>query len=156
VLPTDVERELAQLRKENAELRRANAILREASVLFAKDPAPAIVSRVIEKMRPAFGVEPVCRALGVPVSTYYARRNRRPSARELADRELVRHIHAARQRHRAAYGVRKTCARPTGCAFSRAAAHRSAHRPGRRAAPEYAGRPVWPPGSRGRTSSRPV
>ena len=40
LLPSDVERELAQLRKENAELRRANAILREASVLFAKELDP--------------------------------------------------------------------------------------------------------------------
>ncbi|MDX6647089.1 MAG: transposase [Miltoncostaeaceae bacterium] len=40
VLPTDVEQELARLRKENAELRRANAILKEASVLFALELDP--------------------------------------------------------------------------------------------------------------------
>jgi transposase len=40
VLPSDVEQELAELRRENAELRRANAILKEASVLFAKELDP--------------------------------------------------------------------------------------------------------------------
>ena len=40
VLPTDVQEELAALRRENAELRRANAILKEASVLFAQELDP--------------------------------------------------------------------------------------------------------------------
>jgi transposase InsO family protein len=66
------------------------------------------VTRVIEKMRAAFGVEPVCRVLGVPASTYYARRNRAPSVRERRDRELVAEIHAAREGYRRVYGVRKT------------------------------------------------
>jgi putative transposase len=46
--------------------------------------------------------------LGVPVSTFYARRSRRPSRRELEDRELMREIHAAREGYRRVYGVRKT------------------------------------------------
>jgi transposase InsO family protein len=66
------------------------------------------VSRVIEKMRPAFGVEPVCRALGVPVSTHDARRTRMPSERARRDSGLVREIHAARSGYRQVYGVRKT------------------------------------------------
>jgi transposase len=37
VLPTDVERELKELRKRNAELERSNQILREASLLFAAE-----------------------------------------------------------------------------------------------------------------------
>src|SRR5207247_11071093 len=41
------------------------------------------------------GVEPICRAIGVPVSTYYARRSGKPSRRELADRKLVTAIYAA-------------------------------------------------------------
>jgi hypothetical protein len=41
------------------------------------------VTRYVEERRDAFGVEPVCRAIGVPVSTYYARRSRKPSRREL-------------------------------------------------------------------------
>ncbi len=62
----------------------------------------------MEQRREVFGVEPVCRAIGVPVSTYYARRSRKPSARALADRELVAEIHAARAGYRRVYGVRKT------------------------------------------------
>jgi hypothetical protein len=45
------------------------------------------VTRYVEQRRDAFGVEPICKAIGVPVSTHYARRSRKPSARELADRE---------------------------------------------------------------------
>ena len=62
----------------------------------------------VEQRREVFGVEPICRAVGVPVSTYYARRSRKPSARALADRELAAEIHAARAGYRRVYGVRKT------------------------------------------------
>jgi putative transposase len=67
-----------------------------------------MVSRYVQERRRTFGVEPVCRALGVPVSTYYARRSRVPSRRELEDRKLVAEIHAARAGYRRVYGVRKT------------------------------------------------
>jgi transposase InsO family protein len=66
------------------------------------------VTRYVEERRDAFGVEPICRAIGVAVSTYYARRSRKPSRRALADRELVEQIHAAREGYRRVYGVRKT------------------------------------------------
>ena len=66
------------------------------------------MTRYIEERRDTFGVEPICRVLEVPVSTFYARRSRVPSARELADRELVEEIHAARAGYRRAYGARKT------------------------------------------------
>jgi putative transposase len=66
------------------------------------------VTRYLEKRRDAFGVEPICRAVGVPVSTYYARRSRKPSRRELADRVLIAEIYAAREGYRRVYGVRKT------------------------------------------------
>jgi putative transposase len=46
--------------------------------------------------------------LGIPVSTFYARRSRVASRRELEDRELAREIHAAREGYRRVYGVRKT------------------------------------------------
>lgn len=64
--------------------------------------------RFLETRRVSVGVEPICRALGVPVSTYYARRSRTPSARAVRDAELVGEIVAARQGYRSAYGVRKT------------------------------------------------
>ena len=66
------------------------------------------MSRVIETMRPTFGVEPVCRVLEVAPSTYYARRNRTPSARDRRDAQLIDEIHAARAGYRRVYGVRKT------------------------------------------------
>lgn len=66
------------------------------------------MSRFVEARRETFGVEPICDALGVPVSTYYARRSRVPSARELSDRELLAAIEAARTGRRRVYGARKT------------------------------------------------
>ncbi len=66
------------------------------------------MTRYIEERRSVFGVEPVCRVLGVPVSTFYARRSRVPSRRELEDRQLLVEIEAARVGYRRAYGARKT------------------------------------------------
>jgi putative transposase len=66
------------------------------------------VTRYIEERRDAFGVEPICRVLGVRVSTHYARRSRKPSRRELADQELLVEIEAARGGYRRVYGARKT------------------------------------------------
>jgi len=66
------------------------------------------VTRYVEERRDAFGVEPICRTLGVAVSTHYARRSRKPSARELRDRELLLEINAARSGRRRVYGARKT------------------------------------------------
>jgi putative transposase len=66
------------------------------------------VTRYVEERRDAFEVEPICRTLGVPVSTHYARRSRKPSARELADLELLVEIEAARSGRRRVYGARKT------------------------------------------------
>ena len=62
----------------------------------------------VQGRRARFGVEPICRVLEVPVSTYYARRSRVASRRELADRELLIEIEAARSGYRRAYGARKT------------------------------------------------
>ena len=62
----------------------------------------------MEKRRDAFGVEPILHAVGVPVSTYYARRSRKPSRRTFEDRKLVAEIYAAREGYRSVYGVRKT------------------------------------------------
>ena len=66
------------------------------------------MTRFVQERRDVFGVEPICRVLGVPVSTHYARRSRKPSRRELADRELLAAIEAARSGYRRAYGARKT------------------------------------------------
>src|SRR5205823_4547636 len=93
-----------------AELRRANVILEGRIGVFRDGarPDPAKVSRYVEQRRDAFGVEPICGAIGVPVSTYCARRSRKPSRRTLEDRKLVAEIYAARDGYRSVYGVRKT------------------------------------------------
>jgi transposase InsO family protein len=62
----------------------------------------------IESRRSIFGVEPTCRALGVAISTHYARLGRPPSRRAIRDAELVAEIRAAREGYRRVYGVRKT------------------------------------------------
>jgi putative transposase len=61
------------------------------------------VTCYIVQRRDAFGVEPICRVLGVPVSTYYARRSRKPSRRAREDEKLVAAIHAAREGYRSVY-----------------------------------------------------
>ena len=66
------------------------------------------MTRYVEERRESFGVEPICRTLGVAVSTHYARRSRKPSRRSLEDRRLLVEIYAAREGYRSAYGVRKT------------------------------------------------
>ncbi len=68
------------------------------------------MTRVIDTLAESFGVEPVCRELGVATSTHYARRRRKryPSPRALDDARLVGEIDAARQGYRRAYGARKT------------------------------------------------
>jgi putative transposase len=66
------------------------------------------VTAYIEQRGESFGVEPICRVLGVPVSTHYARRSRKPSRRALRDRELLKEIEAARTGYRCVYGARKT------------------------------------------------
>jgi putative transposase len=47
------------------------------------------VSRYIDGHRDRFGVEPICRALQVAPSTYYAAKHRPPSARAVRDAELA-------------------------------------------------------------------
>jgi hypothetical protein len=44
----------------------------------------------IDEHRDRFGVEPICRTLGVAPSTYYARKSRPPSARAIAERRSSR------------------------------------------------------------------
>ena len=66
------------------------------------------MTRYIDERREVFGVEPICRVLEVPVSTFYARRSRKSSRRELSDQVLLGEIEAARAGYRRAYGARKT------------------------------------------------
>jgi putative transposase len=65
------------------------------------------VSRFVDEHRGRFGVEPICRTLGVSVSAYYRRRSGRRSARAVEDERLlgrIRELHAANYY---AYGYRR-------------------------------------------------
>jgi putative transposase len=65
------------------------------------------VSRYIDAHRGRFGVEPICRSLGVSASAYYQRATGRRSARSLEDERLlarIREVHAANYY---AYGSRR-------------------------------------------------
>ena len=56
------------------------------------------MSRFIDEHRGRFGVEPICRVLGVSASAYYQRVNGPRSARVVDDERLlarIRELHAA-------------------------------------------------------------
>ena len=63
----------------------------------------------IDEHREVFGVEPICRALQIAPSTYWAvkRRQREPSARALADARLLSEIHRVHAKSNGLYGARK-------------------------------------------------
>jgi putative transposase len=67
------------------------------------------MSEFIEEHRPVFGVEPICRALQIAPSTYYAvcGRQREPAARTLRDGELLVEIRRVYAASRGLYGARK-------------------------------------------------
>ena len=66
------------------------------------------MSRYIDEHRGRFGVEPICRTLGVSASAYYQRRTGQRSERAVEDDRLldrIREVHAANYH---AYGYRRT------------------------------------------------
>jgi putative transposase len=67
------------------------------------------MSVFIDEHRDAFGVEPICRALAIAPSTYYAvkQRQRDPSARAQRDAELLVEIRRVYERSKGLYGARK-------------------------------------------------
>jgi putative transposase len=66
------------------------------------------MSVVIDAHREEFGVEPICRTLGVAPSTYYAvkARERDPSARARRDEQLLSEIRRVHEQNFGVYGVR--------------------------------------------------
>jgi putative transposase len=65
------------------------------------------VSRYIDAHRDQFGVEPICRALQVAPSTYYAANRRPPSARAVRDADLTPRVRKVFDDNYQVYGVRK-------------------------------------------------
>jgi len=65
------------------------------------------VSRFIEEHRGDFGVEPVCRTLGVSASAYYQRATGERSARAVRDERLLARIAELHAANYHAYGARR-------------------------------------------------
>jgi hypothetical protein len=66
------------------------------------------VTAFIEESRERFGVEPICRVLGVSASAYYQRATGARSARRVEDEWLLALIEQVAERNYGAYGYRKT------------------------------------------------
>ena len=65
------------------------------------------MSAFVEERRSDFGVEPICRALGVSASAYYERRGGRRSARRVEDERLLAKIEEVHAGAYHAYGSRR-------------------------------------------------
>ncbi len=61
----------------------------------------------IDAHRDRFGVEPICRTLGLAPSTYYARKTRAPSKRAVDDAVLLDRIQAVHEQNFGVYGSRR-------------------------------------------------
>ncbi|WP_275306316.1 IS3 family transposase [Streptomyces yunnanensis] len=75
-------------------------------------PAVKALVAFIDEFKKVFGVEPICRVLSshglkIATSTYYAAKNRAPSARAMRDTELKAHISRVHADNYGVYGVRK-------------------------------------------------
>jgi putative transposase len=62
---------------------------------------------MIDAHRDRFGVEPICRVVGVPASTHYAAKRRPPSARRRRDTQLKLEIQRVFDDNYQVYGARK-------------------------------------------------
>jgi putative transposase len=62
---------------------------------------------MIDACRARFGVEPICRVLGVATSSYYAAKRRPPSARRQRDAQLKTEIGRVYSANYQVYGARK-------------------------------------------------
>lgn len=66
------------------------------------------MSAFIDEHRERFGVEPVCRTMGVSASAYYQRATGKRSARRVEDDRLLRRIRDVHAANYYAYGYRRT------------------------------------------------
>jgi putative transposase len=66
------------------------------------------VSRYIDEYRGRFGVEPICRVLGVSASAYYQRATGPRSRRAVEDERLLERIREVHKANYEAYGYRRT------------------------------------------------
>lgn len=66
------------------------------------------MSAFIDERRTDFGVEPICKTLGVSASAYYERATGRRSARAISDERLLARIKEVHEANYCAYGYRRT------------------------------------------------
>jgi putative transposase len=66
------------------------------------------VSRFIDEQRDRFGVEPICRTLGVSASAYHQRATGERSARSIEDERLLERIEQLQAANYHAYGYRRS------------------------------------------------
>lgn len=66
------------------------------------------MSRYVDEHRGRFGVEPICRTLGVSASAYYQRTTGRRSTRTIEDERLLARIRELHDANYCAYGYRRT------------------------------------------------
>jgi len=66
------------------------------------------VSAYVQEHRERFGVEPICRTLGVSASAFYQRQTGQRSARQLEDERLLAVIREMHKKNYEAYGYRRT------------------------------------------------
>jgi putative transposase len=65
------------------------------------------MTKYIDEHRDTFGVEPICQALAIAPSTYYAAKARPPSRRSLEDKRMKTEIERVHEANFAVYGRRK-------------------------------------------------
>ena len=65
------------------------------------------MTRYIAAHKEQYGVEPICRALEIAPSTYYAAVSRAPSARQRQDQALMPEVQRVHQQNFGVYGARK-------------------------------------------------
>ena len=65
------------------------------------------MSRYVDEHRDRFGVEPICKTLGVSVSAYYQRRSGRRAERAIGDERLLARIRELHADNYYAYGYRR-------------------------------------------------
>lgn len=66
------------------------------------------MSAYVQEHRERFGVEPICKTLGVSASAYYQRRTGQRSARQVEDERLLERIRETHKKNYEADGYRRT------------------------------------------------
>jgi putative transposase len=94
------------------------------------------MSAYIDQHKERFGVEPICRTIGVAPSTYYAARSRPPSTRQVRDTALLAEIARVHRDNYGVYGADKvwTQLRREGLQVARCTVERLMRRAGLRGA----------------------